>query len=242
LQDKEFNQLINSSRAIKTECEISKIKQAQSITDKTFEYILNFIKAGKSEKEIAIEIDFFMRKNGADEVAFETIVASGENSSMPHATPTDRILENGDFVIMDFGASVEGYKSDMTRTVAIGSVSEEMQKVYDTVLKAQCLALDMIKPNQKCCDIDKIARDFIDNAGYKGLFGHSLGHSVGLEIHETPSFSTKDATKIASNMIMTVEPGIYLEGSFGVRIEDLVLICNDGVQNLTKSKKELLVL
>lgn len=240
--DQALSEKIEALRQIKSGGEIESIKKAQSITDKAFAHILNFIREGKTEKEIALELEFFMRKNGSEGVAFDTIAVSGKNSSLPHGVPTDKPLENGDFLTMDFGAVWNGYCSDMTRTVAIGSITDEQQRVYETVLKAQSAALNEIAPDKVCRNIDKAARDLINNHGYEGCFGHGLGHSVGLEIHESPAFNTRDDTKLTTGMIMTVEPGIYLENKFGVRIEDMVLITQTGFENLTKSPKELIIL
>ena len=156
--------------------------------------------------------------------------------------PTDKLIENGDFLTMDFGAVVSGYHSDMTRTVAVGSVTDEQIKVYNTVLKAQNEALKAIKPGVVCKDIDKVARDIIYGAGYEGCFGHGLGHSVGIEIHENPNFNTRCDKILKQGTIMTVEPGIYIENKFGVRIEDMVYVTSDGILNLTNSKKELITL
>lgn len=238
----EISKKIKALRRIKSNEEIENIKKAQDITDKTFDYILNKIKSGVTEKEIALDMEFFMRKSGSEGVSFDFIVVSGKNSSLPHGVPTDKPLEAGDFITMDFGAVINGYRSDMTRTVALEYATDEMQKVYNTVLESQNLALKEIKPNGVCRDIDNIARKFIYNEGYEGCFGHGLGHSVGLEIHENPAFNTRDETRLESGMIMTVEPGIYLENKFGVRIEDMVLITENSYENLTKSKKELIIL
>ena len=229
-------------RSIKEKTEVDSIKKAQDITDKAFDYILDYIKVGVTEKEIALKMEFFMRKEGSEGVSFDFIVVSGKNSSLPHGEPTDKKIEYGDFVTMDFGAVVNGYRSDMTRTVAVGGVTDEQKRVYETVLKAQELALKEIKPDVKCLDIDKIARDFIENEGYGGCFGHGLGHSVGLEIHENPAFNTRNDTKLEKGMVMTVEPGIYLENKFGVRIEDMVAVTEESYENLTKSPKNLIIL
>ena len=167
---------------------------------------------------------------------------SGKNSSLPHGVPTDKKIENGDFLTMDFGAIVNGYHSDMTRTVAVGNISEEQRRVYDTVLKAQLAAIDAVKPGVVCRDIDKIARDIIYGAGYEGCFGHGLGHSVGVEIHEKPLFNTMCDTVLKEGTVMTVEPGIYLENKFGVRIEDMVVAVKDGCKVLTNSRKDLIIL
>ena len=183
-----------------------------------------------------------MRKEGSDGIAFDTIVVSGKNSSLPHGVPTDKAIENGDFVTMDFGARVMGYCSDMTRTVAVGKISEKQNFVYNTVLNAQLKALTAVKEGEKCQNIDKIARDIINNAGFEGCFGHGLGHSLGLDIHEAPACNTRDTSVLQADMLMTVEPGIYLENKFGVRIEDLVVVTADSHINLTKSPKNLIVL
>ena len=183
-----------------------------------------------------------MRERGSEGVAFDFIVVSGKNSSLPHGVPTDKKIEKGDFVTMDFGGVVNGYRSDMTRTVAVGNVTEKQRKIYETVMAAQQASLDMIKPGVACFQVDKAARDIISNAGYGDFFGHGLGHSVGLEIHESPACNTRDKTPLKKGMIMTVEPGIYLPGEFGVRIEDMVVVTDSGYENLTKSPKELVVL
>ena len=233
---------ISSLRAVKSSEELALIKQAQQLTDRTFDYILNNIKTGRTEREIALDMEFFMRKAGSEGVSFDFIAVSGKNSSLPHGVPTDKPLENGDFLTMDFGAVVYGYRSDMTRTVAIGSVTDEQKAVYDTVLSAQLCAIENIKSGKKCSEIDKIARDIIYNAGYKGCFGHGLGHSVGIEIHESPSLSPSCDELLKSGVVMTVEPGIYLENKFGVRIEDMVFVTDDGCENITKSRKDLIIL
>ena len=233
---------ISEQRSIKSPQELNLIKEAQDLTDDTFSYILNHIKSGKTEREIMLEMEFYMRKKGSEGVAFDFIVVSGKNSSLPHGVPTEKPIEKGDFVTMDLGAVVSGYRSDMTRTVAVGYASEKQREVYGTVLKAQLSALDAIKSGERCSDIDKVARDLIADAGYGDCFGHGLGHSVGIEIHENPAFNTRDETILKEGMIMTVEPGIYIEHEFGVRIEDMVHIARDSYENLTQSPKELIVL
>lgn len=242
ITDSKLSDALTDSRAVKDENELSSIIKAQELTDKTFEYILNKISPGKTEREIMLDMEFFMRKSGSEGVSFDFIVVSGKNSSLPHGVPTDKVIENGDFVTMDFGAVVNGYRSDMTRTVAVGGVSDEQLKVYETVLKAQEAALSFAKAGVVCQSVDKLSRDIIYNSGYKGCFGHSLGHSVGIEIHESPSFSPRCETVLKSGNIMTVEPGIYIENKFGVRIEDMIYITDSGNINLTKSPKNLIVL
>ncbi len=233
---------LRKSRMLKSESEIDSIIAAQRITDAAFSHILSFLKVGVREKEIALELEFFMRKMGSEGVAFSTIAVSGKNSSLPHGVPTDKKVCSGDFITMDFGAVINGYCSDMTRTVAVGKVSNEQKRVYETVLKAQKTAIDQIKAGKICSDIDKAAREIIDGAGYEGTFGHALGHSVGLDIHEHPNFSPKCNEKLKENMVLTVEPGIYLPNKFGVRIEDMVVVKKHGVLNLTKSPKELIII
>ncbi len=183
-----------------------------------------------------------MLKNGAEALSFDTIVVSGVNSSMPHGVPSEKIIEDGDFITMDFGAVVDGYHSDMTRTVAVGFVTDEQQKVYDTVLKAQMASLDVIKSGISCIDADRAARDVIVNAGYGDYFGHGTGHGVGVEIHEIPNLSPKSTMTLEIGNIVTVEPGIYLPGKFGVRIEDMVFVTENGCKNLTNAQKSLIVL
>lgn len=234
--------LLEKMRSHKSFEELENIKSAQELTDKTFSYILDRITVGKTEREIMLDMEFFMRKQGSEGVSFDFIVVSGKNSSLPHGVPTDKQIEKGDFVTMDFGAVANGYRSDMTRTVAVGGVTDEQKKVYNTVLSAQSAALNEICAGKICKDIDAVARSIINNAGYEGCFGHGLGHSVGIEIHENPAFNTRCETVLENGMIMTVEPGIYIENKFGVRIEDMVYVTENGYINLTKSPKELIVL
>lgn len=240
--DPKIEDRILEMRAVKSETELSSIIAAQKLTDETFEYICKKITPGKTEREIMLDMEFFIRKSGSEGIAFDFIVVSGKNSSLPHGVPTNKKIEKGDFVTMDFGAVVNGYRSDMTRTVAVSTVSDEQIKVYNTVREAQTAALKAAKPGLICKDVDKIARDIINTAGYECCFGHGLGHSVGIEIHENPSFNTRCETRLSPGMIMTVEPGIYLENKFGVRIEDMIYITENGSIDLTHSPKELIVL
>lgn len=237
-----MNKYIETIRSIKTKEEIEYIKKAQDFTDRTFTHILEKIEAGRTEREIMLEMNFYMQKLGSEGISFDTIVVSGKKSSMPHGVPSDKIIEKGDFITMDFGSVYNGYRSDMTRTVAVGFVTDEQKHIYDTVLKAQFAALDAVKAGVVCKDMDKIARDIIYNEGYEGCFGHGLGHSVGIEIHETPNFNMRDETVLQEGTVMTVEPGIYVENFCGVRIEDMVVATNDGCINLTHSKKDLIIL
>lgn len=237
-----LSEAIEEIRIVKTEEEIEKIKAAQKIAEDAFDHILTFIKPGVTEKEVSLELDFYMLSHGAEAVSFETIAVAGKNSSMPHGVPGDYKLQNGDFLTMDFGATVDGYHSDMTRTVAIGNVSDEMKAVYETVLSAQLKGLEALKDGISGVDADKAARDVIENAGYGKNFGHGLGHGVGVEIHESPRLSPKAPHTLKAGHVVTVEPGIYLPGKFGVRIEDMAVITENGSINLTSCPKELIVI
>ena len=241
-EDTALDDYIYLLRSVKSESELSLMRKAQALTDEAFEYILNYIRPGKTEKAIALELEFYMRRHGSEGVAFDSIVVSGENSSLPHGTPGDREVRRGDFITMDFGAVVGGYCADMTRTVAVGEISDRQKLVYNTVLNAQLEAMKHIKTGAVCREIDAVARDLIDNCGFEGCFGHSLGHSLGIQVHEAPGFNLRDNTVLVSGMVLSVEPGIYLENEFGVRIEDVVCVTNAGFENLTKSPKELIIL
>ncbi len=239
--EKHLSEKLHLMRAIKDKNEIENIKKAQKLTDQAFSYILPRITTGATERQIALDLEFFMRQNASEGVAFDFIVVSGKNSSLPHGVPTDKRIENGDFITFDFGAVINGYRSDMTRTVAVGNVTDEQKAVYNTVLSAQQAAIKAAKPGMICKDIDKIARDIIEK-DYSGCFGHGLGHSVGIDIHESPSFNTTDETVLQSGMVLTVEPGIYIENKFGVRIEDMIVITDNGNIDITESEKELIIL
>lgn len=233
---------ITNLRSVKEDWELERIKKAQSIGDIAFSEIIKEIRPGMTELSVAAKLEYLMKENGAERLSFETIVASGVNSSMPHAVPTDKKIETGDFVTMDFGCVYKGYCSDMTRTIVVGKASEKQKKVYQTVLAAQLAALDFIKAGYEGWEIDKAARDLIYEAGYEGCFGHGLGHSVGLFIHENPRLSPKEKAMIHANMTETVEPGIYIKDFGGVRIEDLVAVTEKGHINFTKSEKQLIEL
>lgn len=228
-------------RAIKTEREISLIKTAQSVTETAFNEILPFIKEGVTEIEIAARLEYIMLKNGC-ELAFDSIVAFGENGSKPHAHRSERKLRRGEFVTMDFGAKYKGYCSDMTRTVALGAVDERKARAYNAVLEANKLAEKAIKIGEKCCDIDAVARNYLAKFSLDKFFSHSLGHSVGVDIHEMPAFSPRCEEMLKEGMIITVEPGVYLEGDFGLRIEDMALVTKSGAEILTHADKNLIVL
>ena len=241
--DGRVDRALAESRLVKSADERERLIEAQRLTEMGFSHILSFLKAGVTEREAALELEFFIRRAGADGVSFDFIVVSGKNTSKPHGVPTDKPLENGDFVTMDFGALYRGYHADMTRTVAIGGVSAEQRRVYDTVLQAQQAALDVLHAGISGREGDAAARDVIAAAGYGAYFGHGTGHGVGVEIHEAPSLSPRAAEQpLPIGCVVTVEPGIYLPGRFGVRIEDMVMLTADGCENLTKAPKELIIL
>ena len=238
----EMGESLNDLRMIKEQWELDCLEKAESIGDAAFSHILNVIKPGMTELAIAAELEYFMKQNGASGTSFDTIIASGLNSAMPHAIPSDKKIEEGDFVTMDFGCKYNGYCSDMTRTIVVGKASEKQREIYSIVLEAQLAALDALRPGLTGQEVDKVARDIIEKAGYGAYFGHGLGHSVGLFIHESPRLSPKGMTLMQENMIQTVEPGIYLPGFGGVRIEDMVVVTADGHKNFAHSKKELIEL
>lgn len=233
---------IYDMRTVKSSDEIEKIRRAQEIAEQAFDEILGFIRPGVTEREIALKLDSCMLKNGAEGLSFETIALAGANTSMPHGTPGNYKVQSGDFVLMDFGAVYDGYHSDMTRTVCVGRVSEKMEEIYNIVLKAQLKALEKIKSGITGGELDGYARDIIAESGYGDFFGHSLGHGVGMEIHEFPTASSKSETVFKENMVVTVEPGIYLPGELGVRIEDFVVVTENSYQNLTNCPKKLIIL
>ena len=231
-----------SVRCSKTESEIEKIIKAQEITDKAFTEILNFIKPGVTEKEVRAKLEYLMFSFGADGIAFDTIIASGTNGAKPHAVPSDKKIESGEFVTLDFGARLGNYDSDMTRTIAVGDITPEMEKIYNTVLKAHEAGKSVLKAGISGFDADKAARDVIVQAGYGEYFSHSLGHGVGIEIHESPRLSQKSTDILQVGDVVTVEPGIYIEGFCGVRIENMCVVTRDGYKDLTVSDKKLIKL
>ncbi len=234
--------LLMKPRQIKSAAELELLRKAEAIGDRAFQHILTVLKPGITELEVAAELEYSMKKNGASGLSFDTIVASGFHSAMPHAIPTDKKLESGDFVTMDFGCIYQGYCSDMTRTVVIGRADEEQRKVYQTVLGAHLRAMEEVRPGMRCMDVDRIARDYIRDAGYGEYFGHGLGHSVGLYIHESPALNTRDETELCPGMIETIEPGIYIPGFGGVRIEDMGVVTETGYETFAKSPKNLIEL
>lgn len=231
-------------RAVKSEDELAAMDEAQRITDAAFEHMLGVMTPSMTEREVALELEFFMRRQGAEGIAFDVIAVSGSASSLPHGVPRDKKLERG-FLTMDFGAKVRGYCSDMTRTVVIGKADAEMKRLYDTVLLAQSEALAYLEGGGRSCrDADGVARAIIEGAGYHGAFGHSLGHGVGRYVHEEPrlSPSVSPEAMLAEGNVVSVEPGIYLTGRYGCRIEDMVAVTKRGIRNFTGSKKELIEL
>jgi Xaa-Pro aminopeptidase len=233
------NDIVNTLREIKDEEEIENIKKAVEIADSAFSYLVKYMKVGMSEKQIADELEFFMRKNGAEKLSFDSIVASGIRGAMPHGYPTEKHIENGELVVLDFGCFYNGYASDMTRTVAVGNVSDILLDMYNTTLTAQLSAIEKISSGKKCKDIHSIAQKTIDEK-YPDAFGHALGHGVGLEIHEMPTVHSKSEKILEEGNVISVEPGIYIPSVGGVRIEDLVLITKNGCDVLTKSTKKLI--
>ena len=236
-----YNKSINAFRGVKEEWELDHMRKAQAIADKAFAEVLPRIKVGMSELELQAELIYCMYKNGAHGLSFDPIVVSGPNSSMPHGVAGDRKIQEGDFITMDFGVLYNGYCSDMTRTVAVAYATEEMKKVYNTVLEAQLAGLAISKAGVVGKDIDGAARKVIEEAGYGPQFSHSYGHGVGLEIHEAPGLSFKSEQEIPENAVCSAEPGIYLAGKFGVRIEDCIIFKADGYENLATSPKELII-
>ncbi|AGB18902.1 M24 family metallopeptidase [Thermoanaerobacterium thermosaccharolyticum] len=234
------NSFVESLREIKDDTEIENIKKAQFITDETFKYFIKFVKPGMKEKDVALEMEYYMKKLGADDKSFDFIVASGKRSSMPHGKASDKVIENGDFVTFDYGCKVNGYCSDMTRTIVVGKANEKQREIYNTVLEAQINAINNLKSGMIEKEGDYLARKIIVERGYGDYFGHSLGHGVGLEIHEKPFMGPRGTNLLKSGMVVTVEPGIYIPEFSGVRIEDMVLLKEDGVIDLTNSPKELI--
>lgn len=240
--DTSLDSIINSLRSVKAEKEIECIKAAQKITDDAFTHICGFIKEGVTEREIGLELDFYMLSHGGEALSFETIAVSGENTSMPHGVPGDKKVQNGDFITMDFGTVVGGYHSDMTRTVALGYATDEMKKVYETVKSAQSACICGLCAGLTGIEGDALARNVIEADGFGEYFTHGTGHGVGIEIHEFPNLNKANDIPLNFGQIVTVEPGIYIPGKFGVRIEDMVLITENGCEDLTHSEKELIIL
>jgi len=222
--------------------EIGKIRKAVRITDRAFSEILDFIKPGVKELDIAAELEYRMKKHGSSAPYFETIVASGKRGALPHGVASSKRIRKGEFVTMDFGAVFDGYTADMTRTVVVGKASKKQSRVYKLVLRAQRRAISRAKSRMKACDLDKTARDVIKRAGYGKYFGHGLGHGIGLLVHDNPAVNPTNQLRLEPGMVITIEPGVYIPNWGGVRIEDDILITQRGCQNLTKSEKGLIEL
>lgn len=234
---------LTEMRLVKSADELAIIRRAQSVTDEAFTYVLSRIAPGRTEVEIALDLETYMRRHGAESVAFDTIAVSGVKTSMPHGVPSDKRIERGDFVTMDFGATVDGWRSDMTRTVAVGTVSDEQREVYEIVRRAHRAALDTVCAGVSCVQADAAARDVIAAAGYGDCFGHGTGHGVGIDIHEAPRLSPSAKGEVLrAGSVVTVEPGIYLEGRFGVRIENMVIVTETGCEDLTRASSALCVI
>jgi Xaa-Pro aminopeptidase len=233
-------QWVEELREVKEAAEIERIAEAAALTDRAFDHILGVLVPGMTEAEVAVELEGFMRCNGSQGVAFPSIVASGPNSSKPHATVTMRRLESGDSLTMDFGARVGGYCADMTRTVVLGKATEEFRRVYEAVLAANRVGCEAMRGGVPGVDIDRAARDSLDAAGFGEYFGHGLGHGVGLDVHELPAVSPRGVRPVPIGAVVTVEPGVYLEGRFGVRIEDLLIVEEGGCRALSASGRDLI--
>lgn len=233
---------VENLREIKDETEVNIIKQACQIADNAFQHILTYIEAGMTEIQVANELDFFMRSQGATGVSFTTIVASGLRSALPHGVASDKVIEQGDLITLDFGCYYEGYVSDMTRTISLGEPSEKLKEMYHVVLEAQERVLAEAKPGMTGRELDEVARGYIAEKGYGDAFGHSTGHGIGLDIHEGPNVSKMSEKRFVPGNVITNEPGIYLPGIGGVRIEDDMLVTETGVERLTQSPKELIIL
>jgi Xaa-Pro aminopeptidase len=237
----DLSDAIAKRRAVKDEGELSLIAKGAAHNDKLFAHVCGLIKAGMTEYDLKAEIVYYMHKHGA-EVAFPPIVASGEHSSLPHATPTDKVILPGDFVTMDYGCRFDGYCSDFTRTVAISYIDKERQKVYDIVKCAGNLATQTLASGVSARAVDAVARDYIASHGYGDYFGHGTGHGVGLFIHEAPAMNAQSEAVLEENMVVTVEPGIYLPGRFGVRIEDLLVIKDVGCVNFSEAPRDVVII
>lgn len=231
--------VVETIRVIKTPAEIDAIVRAQRIAEAVLEEVLGLLAEGVEERDIALEIDYRFRKHGGEKPAFDTIVAFGENASKPHAQPSRRRLKPGDVVLFDMGTVVDGYASDMTRTVVFGRADNRVKSLYALVLEAQIAAIDGIQAGMGSAEADRLARSVIERSGYGEQFVHTLGHGVGLDIHEIPRLSSKDETTLEAGMVVTVEPGVYLPGLLGIRIEDMVAVEKEGCRNLTTLPKEL---
>jgi len=235
-----LNQIPEQIRWCKDEKEIKALRKVFQISDKAFARIVKFIKPGRKEIDIAAKLEFILRKSGSEGPSFSTIVASGERAACPHAQPTKKKIESGEMLKIDFGATFDGYRSDMTRTVFLGKATPRFKEIYGIVLEAQRRAIAAIKPGVPCKDVDAAARDYIASKGFGENFGHGTGHALGLDVHEPPRLSAKSSEVLAEGMVVTVEPGIYIPGWGGVRIEDVFVVRSSGPERLTHTPNELL--
>ena len=229
--------MVESLRAVKDNVEITKIEKAADLADRTIAYARDILKPAITEKHLAWELEKFLKENRSESMPFDIIVASGPNAALPHAQPGERVIDQGDTVVIDLGARLEGYTSDMTRTICCGGTDETFQKVYRIVMQAQVAAINSIKPGMSGSEADSLARKVIEEAGYGNAFGHGLGHGVGLETHEAPSLSPSSGDLLREGMVFTVEPGIYVSGWGGVRIEDMILLEGGSARLLTNAPK-----
>lgn len=236
------SQVVETIRLVKSADELTILKQAAKIADDAYEHILNYIKPGVREIDVANELEFFMRKQGATSSSFDIIVASGYRSALPHGVASEKVIETGELVTLDYGALFNGYISDITRTVAVGEVSDQLKEIYDIVLEAQIRGVEGIKPGMTGIEADALTRDYITEKGYGEYFGHSTGHGIGLEVHEGPGLSFRSPTVLEENMVVTVEPGIYIPEVGGCRIEDDIYLTKDGNERLTFATKEFITL
>ena len=233
--------LLTELRSAKTEEELAVMQKAQDITDQVFAEICDFLHAGVTESEVAAQLTYLQMKHGAEGNSFPPIVASSANGSMPHAIPTAKPIQKGEFVTMDFGCIYQGYCSDMTRTVAIGQPSDEMRRVYDAVLEAQLAGIAAAKAGVPGCDVHNAAWDVLKKYGYGDYFGHGFGHSLGIEIHESPNANRANTKPLPAGAVLSAEPGVYLPGKFGVRTEDVIFLTETGNRILTHAPKHLII-
>ncbi len=240
LQIDSFKDMMLDLRAVKTETEVEKLQKACNITDEAFKYLLTVIKPGMSERELAFMLEQKMLELGADSISFNTIAVSGASGASPHGVPSDKLVKEGELMTFDFGCYVEKYASDMTRTIAIGKIDDKLQEIYNVVLKAQLAGVAAVKAGVKASEVDKACRDIITEAGYGEYFGHGTGHGLGIDVHELPNVSMRNENELVEGNVVTIEPGIYLPGIGGVRIEDDVVVTKDGCKILNKTTKELI--
>jgi Xaa-Pro aminopeptidase len=233
---------VEKLRMVKNDAELAIMNKGAAQLDEAFSYLLTLIKPGMSERQLALELEIFLLRAGAEERSFKFIVASGPRGALPHGSASEKIMQAGELVTIDFGAVFEAYATDMTRTVCLGRPDQLQSEIYELVQKAQAAAAAAVAPQKKTREIDSVARDIIEKAGYGEYFGHGLGHGIGLETHEAPTLNQRNETVLEPGMVVTIEPGVYLPGQGGVRIEDMVQVTVDGVRNMTTSTRELIII